>query len=173
MFNLLFLFSSPKSIVLSYRTMLFANLSLLFFFLLWLLFSVPSRNKSQGETKNPQSVTGCSRGAYMCICDMWVRHYWLLMYLHLDKCNWETCCRPQRHFQSYKSENYHSSLNGTAVCTQLSSHLKPSNIINVSKRDVQPEGLQTLQTKQLGFLSMFQENEVPLTSWLLLWIWVY
>lgn len=116
------------------------------------------------------AVTGCSKGAYVC---MWVRDYWLLMYLHLNKCDRETCCRPQRHFQSYKSESYHSSLNGTAVCTQISSHLKPRNIICVSKQDVQPEVLQTLQMKQFGFLSMFQEKEVPLTSWLLLWICVY
>lgn len=39
------------------------------------------------------------------------------------------CCRWQRHFQSYKCESCHSSLNGTAVCTQLNSHLKSHTAI--------------------------------------------
>lgn len=34
---------------------------------------------------------------------------------HLDGRVW---CRSQRHFQSYKCERGHSSLNGTAVCAQ-------------------------------------------------------
>lgn len=33
-------------------------------------------------------------------------------------------CGRQRHFQSYKCETCHSSLNGTAVCTQWTGHLR-------------------------------------------------
>ncbi len=53
----------------------------------------------------------------------------------LKEISFSVCCRWQRHFQSYKCESGHSSLNGTAVCTQLTSHWKSSTVEEVFMTD--------------------------------------
>lgn len=53
----------------------------------------------------------------------------------LGDLTFSVCCGWQRHFQSYQCESCHSSLNGTAVRTQLTSHLKSCAVEEVFKKD--------------------------------------
>lgn len=66
-----------------------------------------------------------------CVCVLMA----VLTKSRLGDLTFSVCCGWQRHFQSYQCESCHSSLNGTAVRTQLTSHLKSCAVEEVFKKD--------------------------------------
>lgn len=118
----------------------FSAALLLFFFPLWFSFCLdltrmPDHRTEQSNLTVPADwcyavVAGCPGG--VCFCWMCVKDNERVYDGHLDKQPAEKKktvpslfgCGRQRHFQSYKCETCHSSLNGTAVCTQWTGHLR-------------------------------------------------
>lgn len=107
----------------------FSAALLLFFFPLWFSFCLdltrmPDHRTEQSNLTVPADwcyavVAGCPGD--VCFCQMCV--YSIMSACMTDILTNRGCGR-QRHFQSYKCETCHSSLNGTAVCTQWTGHLR-------------------------------------------------
>lgn len=105
----------------------FSAALLLFFFPLWFslcldLTRMPDHRTEQSNLTVPADATLWSLAVLeMCVS---ARCVWKIMGACMTDILTNRGCGRQRHFQSYKCETCHSSLNGTAVCTQWTGHLR-------------------------------------------------